>query len=79
VLLEKLEQRRKNGWKLHPATEISPKALNEVKEEEDKKEDRQEDKKVSKKSSLPTVDFEKVLQDIFAKYEKGSYMNEDVS
>jgi calcineurin-like phosphoesterase family protein len=37
VLLEKLEQRRKNGWKLHPATEISPKALNEVKEEEDKK------------------------------------------
>jgi hypothetical protein len=79
ALLKNLEERRNNGWKLHLVTETGPKTLNEVRKDVEEGEDRQEDKKVSKKSSLPTVDFEKVLQDIFAKYEKGSYMNEDVS
>lgn len=77
ALLANLEERRQNGWKLHLATETGPMTLNEVRKDVEEGEDRPvEEKKVAKKGSVATVDFEKGLQDIFAKYDKGSYINE---
>jgi hypothetical protein len=78
ALLQNLEERRENGWKQHLTTETGPKKLDEVRREieEGEVEDRKEEKKVVKKSSLPLIDFEKALQEIFAKYEKGSYICE---
>lgn len=80
ALLANLEERRNNGWKLHLATEVGPKTLNEIKKDVEEGEDRQvEEKKVNKKNASSSFDVEKGLQDIFVKVDKGSYMNEDVS
>lgn len=78
ALLKNLEERRANGWKLHLATETGPKTLDAVRREveEGEGDDRKEDKKVAKKSAIPLIDGEKIFQDVFAKYEKGTIVRE---
>lgn len=79
ALFANLEERRENGWKLHLATETGPMTLNEVRKDVEEGEDRQVEEKKPKKNSANTIDYEKSLQDIFAKFDKGKFINEDVS
>lgn len=79
ALLVNLEERRRNGWKLHLATETGPMTLNEVRKDVEEGEDRQVEEKKTSKKGVSTADYEKNMTDIFTKFEQGKSVNEDGS